>query len=371
MMSQVIVSADSHVVEPAELWKERLPKSLRERAPHRRIRDDGVAEFVVEADGELLSVITANPENALQDAGAAERQPNAEGGYNASRRLADIEADGVWAEILYPTTGLWAWSMTDPTLKLECSKVYNDWIVETFAASSKRFVCGAMIPLDDIDAALVEIERAAGMGCRSIMLPMVPPAGRPYFLPDYDRIWAAAQGAGLPLTFHVITGFSASDVQQYDVERVPPAVLKGGMITVTFPAPVLITHTVMSGVLDRFPELQLVLVETQTAWLAWVMEELDKASQSGVGRYDLGELPSHYIRRQIHATFMDDRVGLHNIEFTGARPLLWGSDYPHSEGTWPNSQQELDKIFAGVSLSDRAAITGGTAAEIFHIPLPN
>ena len=154
------------------------------------------------------------------------------------------------------------------------------------------------------------------------------------------------------------------------MERVPPAVLKGGHITVTFPAPVLIIHTVMSGVLDQFPRLQLVLVETQTAWLAWVMAELDKAAQSPVGRYELSELPSFYIRRQVHATFMDDQVGLHNIEFTGARALMWGSDYPHSEGTWPNSRQELDKIFAGVNQADRDAIAGATAAEIFQIALP-
>src|SRR5512140_137212 len=137
-MDQVIISADSHVVEPAELWSDRLPKGLRARAPHRRTRPDGIVEFVIEAEGEFAPVITAVPDLSLQDAGSAEHQPNPEGGYDPGRRLADIEADGVWAEILYPTTGLFAWSITDSELAGSCARVYNDWIAETFSSSSDR-----------------------------------------------------------------------------------------------------------------------------------------------------------------------------------------------------------------------------------------
>jgi predicted TIM-barrel fold metal-dependent hydrolase len=199
---------------------------------------------------------------------------------------------------------------------------------------------------------------------------MVPPADKPFFLSDYDPLWAAAQAAGLPLSFHVMTGFSASDVQQYDAERVPPAVRQGGHITVTFPAPILIIHTVMSGVFERFPDLDLVLVETNTSWLAWVVEELEKSAENPASGYALRELPSHYIRNNIHTTFMDDKVGLHNIPFTGSSSLMWGSDYPHSEGTWPHTQKELDRLFHDLPDADRAAITGGNAARVFNIPLP-
>jgi predicted TIM-barrel fold metal-dependent hydrolase len=369
-MSELIVSADSHVVEPGDLWFDRLPAEFRTHAPHRRMRDDGMVEFVVEANGEFVTVTTSKPDNSLQDAGSVEKQPDKESGYNAKRRLEDVERDGIWAEILYPTTGLFAWSMTDPALSFACAQVYNDWVSETFAEASDRFVCGAMIPIDDLGAALAEVKRARTLGFRSIMLPMIPPPNQPYFLEDYDPIWAEAQAAGMPVTFHVITGMSAADVQGYDIERVPPAVLSGGQVTVTFPAPVLLIQTVMSGVFERFPDLHMVLVETGTGWLAWVMEELDKSAENDVVPYPLPKLPSEYIREQVHCTFMDDRVGLNNINATGARSLLWGSDYPHAEGTWPHSQREIERVFQGISAADRAAITGGTAAEIFRVPLP-
>jgi predicted TIM-barrel fold metal-dependent hydrolase len=367
-VADVIISADSHVVEPQGLWTDRLPRYLRDRGPHRRTRSDGIVEFVIESNGDLVSVISTDPSESLQDAGSEANGP--QGGYDPSKRLVDVDADGVWAEVLYPTTGLFAWSMTDEELSLACADVYNSWVDETFVRSP-RFACPAMVSLLDLELAEKQIEDAARRGFRGVMLPMVPPADKPFFLPEYDRLWAAAQANGLPVSFHVMTGFSAEAVQQYDAERVPPAVRQGGHITVTFPAPLLIIHTVMSGVFDRFPDLHLVLVETNTSWLAWVVEELEKAAENPASHYALPEMPSHYIRHNVHTTFMDDKVGLHNIEFTGAESLMWGSDYPHSEGTWPHTQSELDRLFAGVDPEHRAAITGGTAAKVFNIPLPS
>ncbi len=202
-----VVSADSHVVEPSDLWADRLPKALRERGPHRRTREDGIAELVVESDGELVSVITT-----IRGIARGRRFQGRRPGrpLRPAKRLEDVDTDGVWAEVLYPTTGLFAWSMTDPELSIASARVYNDWMAETFIGVSPRFVCPAMIPAVDIDSAVAGDRRRRsppGSGARCSRWSRRPRC--PYFLTDYDPVWAAAQANHMPISFHVITGMSA------------------------------------------------------------------------------------------------------------------------------------------------------------------
>jgi predicted TIM-barrel fold metal-dependent hydrolase len=121
------------------------------------------------------------------------------------------------------------------------------------------------------------------------------------------------------------------------------------------------------GALDRFPGLQIVTVETGGSWLAWVMTQADEIYEKHQmwARPKLSLKPSELIRRQCHVTFQNDPVAVHNLDVTGYEPLMWGSDYPHPEGTWPNSRAICDKILAGLPDPAKRAILGGTAAKVF------
>jgi predicted TIM-barrel fold metal-dependent hydrolase len=131
-----------------------------------------------------------------------------------------------------------------------------------------------------------------------------------------------------------------------------------------------------SGVLDRHPELQIVFVEFNVGWLAWTMETADFYTESfaryGMSRYNrpwitptLPEPPSYYLRRQVHATFQYDSVGLHNIERTGAGALMWGNDYPHEEGTYPNSQELIKRLAEPLDDEQIAKVFRDNAARVF------
>lgn len=188
-----LVSADSHVFEPATLWRERLPARYRDRGPR-----------VVEAGGWHVLAVEGMPDRKLGRAGAAVPGGGAEGGIGT--RLADLAHDGVVAEVVYPTLGLFIDMIPDPGLQVACAAVYNDWAAETFLGQPDVFVPVAVVPVRDVGLGVAELERAVGMGFRAAMIPTTPPEGTRYNQPVFDPLWEAAAGAGVPLSLHTGTG---------------------------------------------------------------------------------------------------------------------------------------------------------------------
>jgi predicted TIM-barrel fold metal-dependent hydrolase len=217
-----------------------------------------------------------------------------------------------------------------------------------------------VIPRSDIPAAIGEAERVAALGLRSLFLPIQMPA-KPYNDPDYDLFWAAAEATGLPLTFHAGTGHEPR------IERGAGGAVINYILGSQADGAHLVCYLVASGVLERFPRLQVVTVETGSAWLAWVATSMDEIHEKHHkwARPRLALRPSDYVKRQVHVTFQNDPVGVHNRHVTGIAALVWGSDYPHPEGTWPNSRTSLASQLAGVPEEEQAAMAGGTAARLF------
>ena len=184
--------------------------------------------------------------------------------------------------------------------------------------------------------AVAELRRIAALGLGAAMLPL---RGVPweYNSPNWTPLWEAAEETGLPLVLHQGSGH---DMLFY---RGPGAAVANLLATQSM-APRSAALLATSGTLERHPALQFVFVETNAAWMSWAMDTLDSyydafLANPGWVRPELAEKPSHYLRRQIHGTFQWDPTGLNNIGRTGVGPLLWGSDYPHSEGTYPNSRR--------------------------------
>jgi predicted TIM-barrel fold metal-dependent hydrolase len=184
--------------------------------------------------------------------------------------------------------------------------------------------------------------------------------GFAYNRPEWNPIWEAACEVDMPLAFHV--GFGHNPVQARGA---------GGAITnytiVTSQIIGTLSHLAASGVLERHPDLKCVLVECGSGWLAWAMEIMDEAyvKHDHWVKPKLAMRPSDYVRRQVQLTFQYDPVGVANRNFTGRRCLMWGSDYPHHEGTWPNSQEAVAKQFEGVPEDEIDQIVRRNAIETF------
>lgn len=342
-----LISADSHVEEPEDLWLTRLPAHLRDRAPRYEQGEDGMQRLIVE--GHRLGWSKRSKEDRERRAAAVDPQ----------ERLANMDLDAIYGEVMYPTTGLHLWKIADAELGEACMRVYNDYVAETYARTSERFRPPGMIPMYSPRAAAEEMRRIDKLGIRAAMIPLKV-EHLPYNYPDYDVVWSTAVALSMPMSFHNGTGYDMIFYQGPGSGVVNYATSCGSALQ---------THAllVMSGVMERFPDAHWTAVECGGGWMAWLMNVLDEGytDLNYMASVKLKELPSFYLKRQAHATFQDDPVAVAARAFTGTFPLLWGNDYPHDEGTWPHSREAIERQMAGVREDDVRDIVSNNAARIW------
>ena len=360
-MGRLLISADSHVMEPVDLWTSGLPAQLRAHGPRVEPRD-GVACLLVED-----TVVRRLPALAkvAGPADAPDEKTFAPGASDPAGRLRDLDTDGVWGEVIYPNLAFFCcFHIRSAELQIETARLYNDWVAERFIAASERFAPVAVLPVNDVAAAVKELWRAARRGFRGAMLPAHVDL-RPYNDPAYDPLWAAAEELGVPLTFHAGTGRTQTPAHG------PGGAVINYVVTVAGPMET-VAYLCGSGVLERHAKLRVVMVECGSGWLAWALHAMDDAYREHhvFVRPKLALLPSEYFRRQGAVTFQHDPVGLANLPFTGDRCLMWGSDYPHPEGTWPRSQEVLAHQLEGLPESTIDRIVTWNAAELYRFRLP-
>lgn len=344
------ISADSHVTEPIELYAERVDRSFRDRVPR-----------IVERDGWRTLFAEGMAPRKLMPASELDRA--VVGGSDPEQRRREQEQDGVVGEVVFPNWALNTAFVGEPALQVQISRAYNDWAHETFSAEH-RSLAVAMIPMADLETAVAEAQRAAGLGMRALSLPCRM-EGADYNSPAFDPFWSCASELGLPLTFHSGTGYDPR------LSRGPGAHVLNYVLAAQSDGPRVLLQLAAGGVLDRFPALEVVVVETGASWLAWVMTQADEVyvNHAMYAKSALSAKPSDFIRRQCHATFMVDPVAMRNRDVTGIDCLLWGNDYPHPEGTWPHSAEAATAQFAGVPEAEVAAIMWGNTARVFGFDL--
>jgi predicted TIM-barrel fold metal-dependent hydrolase len=353
-----MISADSHVNEPRDLWSSNLPPSLREQAMRGiQAGDDGGWDLVLDGkhifqkdmDSETDRLAVLDPE----------------------KRFEVMRVDGVVAECIFPSIGLYVWMLTDPEGGQASCQIYNDWMYDTMQRKSARFCCAGLIPTWSPEMAVAEVERVASLGLRALMLPAI--ADPMWNHRSWEPLWQAIAATGLPVVMHQGTGH---DMVWY---RGPGATITNLVATQSM-APRVATMLSTSGVLERYPDLHVVFIEFNTGWLAWTMETMDYYDVA-FRRYDtfverksgkpsiypdLPEQPSFYVKRQIHSTFQVDNVGISNIERSGAECLMWGNDFPHEEGTYPHSRKLVDEQAAGLDADVARKIFRENALEVFN-----
>ena len=246
------------------------------------------------------------------------------------------------------------------------SRVYNDYYNEVFGPHPDRFVVSAVVPTLDIDNAVEEATRVANMGFRSASIPISMPM-QPYNDSVYEPFWSAVADVGIPLALHVFTDGPTGEDAPTEVKRSRPGEDLAGEVVEMAAAMKPLCLLVASGVLERHPGLKFVLVECGIGWLAWVLQTLDEMHEKRHMWIEprLPDRPSDYFRRQGGATFGDDLVGLRMRDVTGVESLLWGSDYPHDEGTFPHSREVIERTFKDVPENEKRMIVGGNAERIY------
>jgi predicted TIM-barrel fold metal-dependent hydrolase len=353
-----LISADSHVEEPPELWWGELSSEDREKLPPEMRPTESGSQFALR--------VGANESRELTPAeieGERHRQMTSSlGTTNLDSRFKIMSQENVVGECIYPTKGLYLWGMEDRALGLHCAKIYNDWIYDLLESRSPRFRCAGIIPTWDVGDAIKEIQRCAAMGLGAIHLPIV--GNPPWNARQWDPMWAAIAETGLPVVLHQGTGH---DMLFYRGRGASVANLLATQSMAPRTAGLLAT----SGVLHDHPNLHFIFVETNASWISWAMTTLDHYTEAfamnvGWVRPELPEPPSFYIKRQIHGTFQKDDVAITNVPFTGPAVALWGSDYPHTEGTYPHSQDVVAEFSKNLSPTDAETIVFGTAAKLFN-----
>jgi predicted TIM-barrel fold metal-dependent hydrolase len=370
MEPALILSSDSHVFEPPDLWTTRIDKAFRHRAP-RMERIDGVDQLVIE-ERQFVSGI-----GLISNAGARFEAPETissnarfedvhKGGYDPDQHLADMRLDGVAGEVLYPSQGLFYFKVPDPALMSAIFRAYNDWLAEFCATDGARLKGIAMVNLDDVQEGVRELERTARMGFAGAMITEYPLEDRRYDQPEYEPLWAAAQDLGMPLSLHTATR------RQGKIRGAGTKTLRDASSRATkafYPA-MSMCDMIFSGVFERYPGLRLAIVEFELAWIPHVLDTMDytyrERHEEAIHRFKHGMRPSDFFHRNVSVSFQEDAIGIRLRDVIGVDAMMWGSDYPHSESTFPQSRKILAEILAGVPDDEQAKIVGANTARLYR-----
>ncbi len=338
-----IVDTDTHITEPADTWTARMStKKWGDMVPHVKYDETLKEEFWFVGDKVLVpACMTAqagwDKPFPSHPPTYAEAHPAS---FEAKARLELMDGLGIYAQALYPNVGgfgsqLWR-TMEDQELALDCVRAYNDMLFDWTSVDPDRFISICAIAFWNVDAAVKEIERVAGLGARGIIFSGAPQLHEQPFLADkhWDPVWSAAQDAGLPVSFHVGSGDMTA---QFSMQRIA---VEGMAVTYArastalfFDTAMQLTDLLLSGILPRFPELSFVSVESGIGWLPFLLEAADYHFIEGdvrTNRPEFEELPSFYFDRQVFASYWFEQVAPHKLmDEIGADRILFETDFPH------------------------------------------
>lgn len=356
-------SGDSHFLEPDDLWRARLPKQLADLTPISEKDADGEYE-TVHVDG--MSFRRKLPTSA-QAAFLAESR-KAQGIRDARARLADLDQEGVWGEVIFPSLGMWNSTFRTPELLKACMRASNEWALEEIAPVSPRYVVTAQVSTLIVADAVGELEWAAERGFRAVFLPTRPHKEAPdWHRDDWEPFWAAAERAGMVLAFHIGT-------DPVDMTQAGPGVTyrgPGGAVMnyteTTFSGQRAAMKLVASGALDRHPGLKVLISEGGATWVPFLGDRMREGYRQHhmTVRPKLSRDPKEILMTQVYASFQHDESAVAACEAMGYRNVMFGSDYPHMEGTFGHTQDTLKALLDGVSDEIRLRITQGAFFELF------
>ena len=375
-----LIDADAHVNPPATFWDDYLPANLAGRGPRIEVGapSDTHDWVVFEGSRKPLNLMSSvvgqgkdwKPVGRLSDLQAGSWEPAA--------RITDMEKDGVSTAVLFGGGPL---GTADNDLYIASFQAYNRWLADFCAHAPKRLVGVAYLPMQDIDQSIAMLKDAAARGLKAVNIPAFPQSkqgtggggfaaqvlaltGDPdgplqYDDPEFDRFWKACVDHDMAITIHL-----GARVARPGMHRFLPNLV---MSKVTMAEPIAIM--IFGGIFDRFPALRFGSIESGVGWFAWMAEYMDSIfnNQRHWLQLELKHAPSHYMDHNIYGSFIRDPVGISNRHKVGGHNIMWSTDYPHSETTWPRSQEVMDWQFAGLSDDERRPIVCDNAKRFYGL----
>jgi predicted TIM-barrel fold metal-dependent hydrolase len=358
-----VVSADSHVIEPHDLWSSRLTGAHRDAAP-RLVRDETTDRIV--CDGMKLEFPVGLAAGVMRK----DSEVRAEGrwdddvprsAYDPDARLDAMDRDGLLAEVLYPSLGLNMYAIQDHDLLWAFLRAFNSWFGEFCSTHPSRLKGIGMLVLDDghQDIALDEMRRCKESGVAGVMLPLDVDGADRLLDDQFATFWSAAQDMEMPVHFHASTNrrgklISSNTVVDFVLE---PTVMQRVLCGLIF-----------GGLFDRYPRLQVVSGENDASWIGNICERADYVHRRyrnlRADQLKNQRLPSEIIVNNLSFTFTRDFTAPAVAEVTGVR-LMWGSDFPHNVSTWPNSRDFLEQQLKGRSPETVARSVYANAAALY------
>jgi predicted TIM-barrel fold metal-dependent hydrolase len=357
-----VISADSHVTEPPDTYGPRIDAKYRDDAP-RMIQDERgdvfhIPGMKVPVPMGLVAAAGKRPED-LTTFGVKFEDLH-RGGWDPVARLADQDRDGVAAEVIYPTVGMAICNHRDIDYKRACMQAYNRWIAEYTSSSPERLVCVGQTAMRTPEEGIADLREIAALGLRGVMMPGTP-GHEDYDHTDYDPFWEAAIELALPLSFHVLTTRDTAPVRGPRLNSFVSIIRANQDVIGTL---------VFSGVFERNPDLKVVCVEADAGWVPHYMYRMDhawKRHRHWMPHGTLSKLPSDYFRENVYTTFQDDWVAFQVAHLLNDERLMWANDFPHSDSTWPWSQEMLAEHTEHLTERQKDRILHDNCADLYGI----
>ena len=371
-----LISADSHVMEPPDLWWKALGSKFGDRTPR------PLDEYKGEKGSFFYSGYLGSPVQRIRvplssETEAAAYEAGEKGmsavGYDPEVRVRFQAEAGIDAEVLNPTTTFGLMRNPDAPVLQACSEVFNDWIADFASYSPQRLVGIGVIPMHDVDWAVGELTRTLSKGLKGPMINCQAPEGcPPYRDPVYDKFWAAAEEAGVPVTLHILTGriMDALILARLGQTQEESSANPGLWIDLFIEGQtVLANDFIYGGILDRFPNLKLLCSEFEVSWIPGFMSRLDQL-EDVAPRLNLPKLkmrPSEYMKTRVFHGFIDDTAAEVAIPYVGVDRILWGSDFPHIRSMGLDAQSTLYRQLQTFSEEDQAKLVCDNAVKVFDL----
>jgi predicted TIM-barrel fold metal-dependent hydrolase len=385
-----IVDGDCHILEPPDIWRNWLPKELQDKAP-KLVKDvDGgdAWQFAGGADPDPIGLVSTpgKPFDEFNWTGVTYEDAR-RGCYVGAERLADMDIDGVDAEILFPpqrTVGHFLGD-EDDSFVLAGIEAYNNFLWDEFCAPDRdRLIGMAQMPSTGIDDAVDALRKAKARGFKGVVTSCWPSGGDSISDAD-DPFWAAASDEGIPVCIHI--NLASRRARQSQRRAAEAAAAKGGgglyggkaakanakavagLGSVFSTVPSTIGQLIFTGTFERFPELHVAMIETGVGWIPHFLEQIDDRywRNRSWGNIPIKEPPSFYWFRNMSATFITDRNGVQNRYGVGVDNMMWSSDYPHHGNDWPYSRMTIDSMMSSIDRDERRRIVGANATRIFGL----
>jgi len=361
-----LVDADGHVLEPWAAWAD-LPDGHRPR----RVVDEHGLDHVIVGDQEVFLARLGQMGTPGTDVGAPVGPVPLEaarpGAFDPLARLVDMDAEGIDQAVLYPTIGLGFWAVEDPAAAAALARAYNDWLAGYCAAAPDRLFGAAMVPFQDPAAAVAELVRARHeLGFVSAFVRPNPCLGRTLVDPANEPFFEAAESLGVALAVH--EGFQNA-IPPLGWDRTPTNVLVLHACSHTLEQMLACAQLIGTGVLERHPGLKVVFLEAGGGWAPYWLERLDHQVPS-YHRYapPMSLLPSEYFARQCWVSFEVDEPTLAALApHVGPDRIVWGSDYPHADSTFPGATAELAEALSPLDAETRRLVLGANATALYGL----